>query len=207
MKKIIILLGILAVLHPTNVSAIVGLAVGGKVGYANYDGDVLPNSGDVGGSTYYGVVLELTTLPVLDFELHANYFTKNVNYTFEGYGVDYTAGFEFQDFHVLALLKKNLIRVPTSPFSLYVGGGLGYHFMNTEVALLMVDSGLDAPVSDDPMSLAMDVGKMSADGLAGMKLAFPVMPLAIFSEVRYGVIFTDSAIRTFQAECGVMLDF
>jgi hypothetical protein len=207
MKRLIILLGILAILVPVSADAIVGLALGGKVGYADYSGEVLPNSGDLGGSTYYGVVLELTTLPLLDFEFHANYFTKEFNYAFEGFGVEYAAGFEFQDFHVLALAKKNIIAVPTSPFSLYVGGGVGYHFMNTEVALMMAGSGFDTPLTGDPVSMATEVGKMSADGLAGMKLSFPSAPLAVFGEARYGVIFTDSSIQTFQAECGVMLDF
>jgi len=66
----------------------------------------------------------------------------------------------------------------------------------------------DSPsVADNPMALAEETGKMSADGLIGAKLAIPVMPLAVFAESRCGVIFTDNRIQTLAVEGGVMLDF
>ena len=80
MKRAIALIGILILAGAAPVAAGVGFAIGVKIGYAKYDGDVLPSSGDVGGATYYGLVLELTTIPVIDFEFHANYFTKTITY-------------------------------------------------------------------------------------------------------------------------------
>lgn len=207
MKRAIALIGILVMAGAAPAGAAAGFAIGGKIGYANYDGDVLPSSGDLGGATYYGLVLELTTLPVLDFEFHANYFTKTFAYGYEYMGYSINGDFEFQDLHVLAMVKKNLIQIPASPVSLYVGAGLGWHFMNTEVFLDLANSGLTASAVDDPLSVAQDAARMSADGLVGLKLAFPVMPLAVFGETRYGVIFTDQRIRTLQMEAGLLLDF
>ena len=207
MKRTIALIGILVFAGAAPAVAAAGLAIGGKIGYADYDGDVLPSSGDLGGATYYGVVLELTTLPVLDFEFHANYFSKTFTYGYEYMGYSINGDFEFQDFNVLAMVKKNLIQVPASPVSLYVGAGLGWHFMNTEVFLDMANSGLTSPVTDDPLAVAQDAARMSADGLIGLKIAFPVMPLAVFGESRYGMIFTDNRIRTLQVEAGLLLDF
>ncbi|UCG52190.1 MAG: outer membrane beta-barrel protein [Candidatus Latescibacterota bacterium] len=208
MKKMALLLCVLVIGYPTTSAAMVGVAVGGKAGFANYSGDVLPSSGDVGLSGYYGAVLEITTLPVLDFELHANYFTNDFVYTYEYGGVPITTSFQFQDFHVLALVKKNLIRAPGSPVALYLGAGAGWHLINTEAVLQLADSGsgYDPALADDPVALLKDSARMSADGLVGLKVSLPVMPLAIFSETRYGVIFTDASLRTFQIEAGVMLD-
>jgi len=207
MKRAIALIGILILAGAAPVAAGVGFAIGGKIGYANYDGDVLPSSGDLGGATYYGLVLELTTIPVIDFEFHANYFTKTITYGYEYMGYSIDGDFEFQDLHMLGMIKKNLIQIPASPVSLYIGAGVGMHFMNTEVFLDLANSGLTSPIVVDPFAIAQDAARMSADGLIGLKLAFPVMPLAVFGETRYGVIFTDQRIRTLQMEVGVLLDF
>jgi hypothetical protein len=204
MRKITILICLLAMSYPVTASAVVGLGLGGKVGYANYTGDILPSSGDVGSGPMFGAVLEVSTFPVVDLELHAGYFSKDFEYQYNIAGVPTTTQFQFQDFHVLAMAKKNLIALPGSPLGLYVGGGLGWHLINTEVAK---GFSYDSTVADNPVALFANSAKMSYNGLVGAKISPPLFPLAIFGEARYGRIFTDEQISTTEIEAGLMMKF
>ena len=202
MRKLIVVLSVVIVGYAASASAVTGVALGGKVGYANYTGDILPASGDVGGSAMFGAVLEIGTFPVLDFELHANYFSKDFTYTFDAGGVPVSGTFEFRDFHVLVLAKKNLISVPMSPLGLYVGGGLGWHLMNTEVAQA---AAINPALSG--IDLFSNSVKASGHGLLGIKLSPPVFPLAIYGEARFGRIFAADGINTTEIEGGLLLKF
>jgi hypothetical protein len=193
--------------YPVCSSALVGVAFGGKVGYANYKGDILPASGDVGNSFFYGAVLQVNTLPLVDLEFHANYFSKDFLYSYDVGGVPVEAAFDFTDFHLLALAKKNLISLPGSPFQMYVGGGVGWHLLNTEVARDVADTPEDPSLADNPIALFDNHAKMSGHGLAGVTLSVPVLPFAIYGEGRYGVIFTDEKLKTLQIEAGLMFSF
>jgi hypothetical protein len=193
--------------YPAVAHSIVGVSVGPKVGWAGYNGDVLPASGDVGGGALYGAVLEISSFPLVDFELHANYFTTPFTYTYDVAGSPVSTDLDFRDVHILALVKKNLIPVPGSPFSLHIGGGIGWHVINTEIIKGTLAGNPPPSQADDPVTLFQNNAKMSGHGLAGMRLKFPVMPLAIYGETRYGVIFTDEKLRTFQIEAGVLLSF
>jgi hypothetical protein len=215
MRKLLILLFVIAAGYPSLSAAGAGVGIGAKVGYADYSGDILPSSGNLGVATYYGGVLEITTLSVIGFEFHANYLTRNFEYTYNFAGVDYTTTFEYQDFFVIALLKKNLISVPASPIALYIGAGPGWHLINSEVVLQAVgpefdptqDRTLDPSIAENPVALMKNSVKMSADVMLGLKISLPVMPLAVFSEARYGMVFTEESLRSFQIEVGAMLTF
>lgn len=204
MRRIILVLAIMAMCYPAIASAGAGVGLGGKVGYAKYTGDILPSSGDVGGSVMFGLMLEITTLPIIDLELHANYFAKDFEYTYSVLGVSTTTAFEFRDVHVLAMAKKNLIAVPGSPLGLYVGGGVGWHLINTEVAN---GFNYDSAGADDPATLLTNNAKFSGHGLVGTKISAPVFPLAIFGEARFGRIFATEPISTTEIEAGLMLKF
>lgn len=204
MRRLFIIIAIIAIAYPASAWSIAGIGFGGKLGYATYSGDILPSSGDVGGAVTYGAVLEISTLPVLDFEFHANYFAKDFSYTYDVVGVPVTTDFEFRDISLVAIAKKNVVPLPGSPLSLYVGGGLGWHVMNTEVATGALG---DPSLADDPFSLISNTGKASVIGMLGVKIAPPVFPLALFGEARFGRIFTDEAINTTEMEAGVMLKF
>jgi hypothetical protein len=183
-------------------SAVTGVALGAKVGYANYTGDILPASGDVGSSAVFGAVLEIGTFPVLDFELHANYFSKDFTYTFDAGGVPVSGTFEFRDIHVLALAKRNVISAPMSPLGLYVGGGLGWHLINTELAQ---SAAINPALSG--IGLFSNSVKASGHGLLGIKLSPPVFPLAIYGEARFGRIFAADGLNTTEIEGGLLLKF
>ncbi|MEJ2720484.1 MAG: hypothetical protein P8181_05010, partial [bacterium] len=213
--RLMVLLCVIAAVYPSMAAAGAGVGIGLKAGYADYSGDVLPSSGDLGLATYYGGILEITTLPIIGFELHANYLTREFEYTYSYAGVGYTTTFDYQDFFVVALLKKNLIVTPGSPIALYIGAGPGWHLINTEVVLqaagpdadpsqLLV---LDSSVAGDPTGLMKNAVKMSGDLMAGLKISPPVAPVAVYGEMRYGVVFTDQSLRSFQVEAGAMLNF
>jgi hypothetical protein len=215
MKNILVIICVFAAAYPSLSFAGAGVGIGAKVGYADYSGDVLPSSGDVGMSTYYGAILEITSLPFIGFEFHANYLTRDFEYTYNYGGIGYTTDFEFQDFFVNVMVKKNLIRVPTSPIALYVGAGPGWHLINTEVAMEAVGAdfnptqGLDLDPSavENPMVLMKDSVKMSVDVMLGLKISVPALPFAIYGESRYGVVFTEETLRSLQIEAGAMLSF
>lgn len=204
MRAMMFITGLLVIGYPISASALVGVGLGGKVGHTNYSGDVLPGSGDVGGGTSFGAILEITTLPVIDFELHANYFSTPFQYTYDVATVPVTTEFDFQDFNVIAIAKKNLISVPMSPLGLYVGGGVGLHVINTEVAQ---GYNYDSVNADNPVDLLASSGRLSGHGMVGVRLAPPVLPLAIFGEARFGRIFTEEPITTTEIEAGLMLKF
>ena len=204
MKRLLLLIAVISMAYPSTSSAIVGVSFGASVGYANYSGDILPSSGDLGEGLQFGAVLEITTLPVIDLEFHANYFTKDFAYTYDVGGVPVSTDFEFRDVSVLALAKKNLMPVPASPLSLYVGAGLGWHMMNTEVAKGALGNPAQA---DNPFGLLSNTGKASAQGMVGLKIAPPVFPLAVYGQYRFGRIFADEAVNISEIEAGVMMKF
>ncbi|UCH85656.1 MAG: hypothetical protein JSW50_08220 [Candidatus Latescibacterota bacterium] len=212
---VILCVCVIAASTPSPVMAGAGIGIGPKIGYADYKGDVLPSSGDVGMTTYYGMILDITTLPVIGFEFHANYVSRNFEYTYSYAGVDYTTDFEFQDVFVNVIVKKNLIRQLASPIALYIGAGPGWHLLNTEVVMEAVGDGLDPSIEltldpsmvDNPVVLMKNAVKMSADVMAGLKISLPSMPLAVYGETRYGIVFTEESLRSFQVEAGAMLSF
>jgi len=184
--------------------AVAGVGLGASVGIANYSGDFLPSSGDLGEGVQYGAVLEITTIPVIDFEFHANYFEKNFTYTYDVAGTPVGTAFDFRDISVKAIAKKNLFPMPASPLKLYVGAGVGYHLMNTEVARNAIGNPTQA---DSPFELLANTGKTSIEGMFGIQLAPPVAPLAVYGQYRFGRILTDNRISTSEIEAGVLLKF
>lgn len=207
MRRIFIISIILLLSCPIGAFALVGLGVGGKVGYANYTGDVLPGSGDLGGAMMFGGVLHFGTLPVLDFEVHGNYAAKDFDYTYSEAGLSVTVPFEFRDMSVIVLAKKNLLNLPASPLNVYVGAGVGWHVLSTEVAKGAAAGTFDLSQADNPIYLLDNAAKMSGHGVLGARVKFPVMPLAIYGETSYGRIFTDEPLSMFQIEGGLLMTF
>ena len=118
MRRLLIICCFIIIIYPVSADAVAGVGFGGKVGIAKLSGDILPSSGDVGSALYYGVVMEISTFPMLDLELHVNYLQQDFDYTFDIGGVPIQESFTFRDLSGLAMLKKNLIAVPMSPVKL-----------------------------------------------------------------------------------------
>jgi hypothetical protein len=185
----------------------VGVSIGGKIGYADYSGDIFPGSGDLGTGTGYAVILGFGAVPVVDFQIRASYFTKQFDYSYDVAGNAYEASFEYQDAAVAAVVTKSVFAPTGSPFNFYVGGGVGYHVINTEVALAAVDGSLSAADAESPFALMEYAGKASVEGLVGLRLGAPAFPLSAFGEFGYGVIFTSARLQTTQFAAGLMLSF
>jgi hypothetical protein len=208
MRKFAVLsLAVVGLMLPATASALVGVAVGVKGGQASYSGDVLPGSGDVGSGAAYGAVLEITTLPLVDLEFHANYFAKTFTYEFTVGGVPASSDIDFRDFNLEAVAKRTVFGVVAFPLKLYLGAGVGWHLLSTEVAKDVLAGQVDPAEADDPVALFKNHSKMAVHGLVGLRLSVPALPLGAFGEVRYGRIFTDSGLSLFQVEGGVLLEF
>ena len=112
--------------------------------------------------------------------------------------------FEFRDVSIKAIVKKNIMPIPASPLKIYVGGGVGYHLMNTEMAL----GALNNPaLADKPFTLLANTGKTRVEGMFGLKIAPPVAPLAVYGQYRFGRILTDAGVTTSEIEAGLMFKF
>ncbi|MCZ6767493.1 MAG: hypothetical protein O7D32_11255 [bacterium] len=207
MKNIIVLIAVISIGYAGNASALVGIGFGVELSSVNYSGDILPGSGDLGGGTAYGAMLYIGALPVIDLELHVNYFTQDFTYTYNVLAVPVPASFTYQDLSTTILLKKNLISLPMSPLQVYVGGGVGWHLMNTEVAAAIAGGSLGPENADNPIELFKYAAKTSAEGLVGLRLSFPVLPFALYGDARFGYIFATEKIRTTQIAGGIMLKF
>lgn len=207
MRKVIFLFCLAIIGYPVSSSALVGISVGAKVGYADYGGDIFPGSGDLGTGVGYAAILAFGAVPVVDFQLRASYFTKDFDYAYDAGGVRYETSFEYQDAAITAILTKNVFAPPGSPFGVYVGGGIGYHVINTEAAIAAADGSLSAADTGDPFSLMKNVGKPSAEGIVGLKVGAPVFPLSAFAEFGYGAIFTSERLSFSQFSAGVLLTF
>lgn len=207
MRKILLIFALAAITCPVSAAALTGLSIGGKIGMTDYGGDIFPGSGNLGSGTSYAVILGIGTMPVVDFELQASYFAKDFEYEYQIGGESYQTAFEYRDVGMTALLKKSVFSPPGAPFAAYIGGGVGYHVINTEAAVAIADGSLSVEDANDPFTLMENTGRMSGEGVAGVKLSAPAFPLSAFGEVKYGVIFTEERLTQLELSGGVLIRF
>lgn len=207
MRKAVYIICFILISYPVGAAALVGVSFGGKFGMTDYGGDILPGSGDLGSGTGYALILGFGAVPVVDFELRTSYFAKDFEYSYDVGGVPYQTSFEYRDVGLTALLSKNVFAPPGSPFAFYIGGGVGYHVINTEVAMAVVDGSVSPADADDPFGLMENTGKMSGEGVVGLKLGTPVFPVAAFAEYGYGVIFTEERLTRSEFALGLLIRF
>ncbi len=210
MKRWIIAFSIFAIGYlsfPTSARAILGISLGAEAGMANYSGDILPASGDLGTATQYGVVLGFGALPVFDLQVRARYTSKMFDYTYTVGGVPYSTRFEYQDASAIALLTADVFAPPLSPLGFYVGGGMGLHVMNTDVALGVLNGSISPDQADNPLSLLDRVSRMSALAVAGLRISPPIFPLAIFGEASYESVFGAPTQHITRVGGGLLLRF
>ena len=207
MRKAVFVLCFIAMSYHVGASALVGISIGGKIGYTDYNGDILPGSGDLGTGTGYGVILGFGAVPVVDFQIRASYFVKDFDYTYDVGGIQYDTSFEYRDVALTAVLTKSVFAPPGSPFNVYIGGGIGYHIINTEVALAAASGSFSASDADDPFTLMQNTGKASGEAIAGLKIGAPAFPISAFGEFSYGLIFASERLSVTQFSVGVLLGF
>lgn len=206
MKRIIAATFCMLSCYAVSGHALTGLSFGAKVDMANYSGDVLPNSGDIGSVTRWGALISFGALPVVDFELRASYLEEATQYAAEYQGYTYTADYTFQDASGYAVLKADVFAPMASPVGVYLGAGLGVHFMNTEVANLAIQGGGTLP-STNPLDIAEATAKPGGVGLLGVRVAPPGFPLALFGEASYEMIFATERIDVSALSAGLLFRF
>jgi hypothetical protein len=178
--------------------AITGLGFGVHGGLGNYRGDVFRYefggqefvSGDVGSAVQYGGHVKVGTLPIIDFYLNVDYFSKKEFYVYslKFNNIDYTRTIDFQDLYISVDGKFNIYSPPLSPAAIYLGGGIGSHLLNTEIA-----EELPTAVPDDyqeTIDFFKDNGRFDIHGLLGAKFNPPVIPLEFYLEGRFAYIKT-----------------
>lgn len=207
MRKALLVTLAFLISYPVGASALTGLSIGGKIGSMDYSGDVFPGSGDLGSGIGYAVILGIGAMPMLDLEFRASYFAKDLDYSFEYGGQTYAAGFEYRDVGMTALVLKDVFAPPGAPFSAYIGGGVGYHVINTEAAIALTQGSITLDDANNPIALMDNAGKMSGEGVAGVKISAPAFPLAAFGEFKYGVILTEERLTMMELAGGLMIRF
>ncbi len=207
MRRVIFIIALILISYPIGSSAVTGLSIGGKIGTTDYSGDIFPGSGNLGSGTGYAVILGIGSMPMLDFELQASYFAKDFDFAYDIGGTTYNTSFEYRDVGMTALLKKSIFAPTGAPFALYLGGGVGYHVINTEAAVAVAQGSLSIDDANDPLKLMENTGRMSGEGVVGLKLSAPGFPLAAFGEFSYGVIFTEERLTVMDLAGGLMIKF
>ncbi len=152
---------------------VAGLDTGGIeeiVRESNPDATVDDNMTMIGGHVKIG------TLPVLDFEVAAEYAWKKMD-LYEGYKL------KISDFSITATAIYNVKLVPAPMVTPYVGAGLGTHKL---VYSIDKEEGFQ-----DDIPLDEDATKMGYHGLLGVKIHPPMFPLEFFAQYRYTYISTD----------------
>lgn len=207
MRKVIFLCCLSIFCFATAAQALTGISIGGKIGAAKYSGDILPGSGDVGSNPSYAVIVGFGGLPMLDLEIRGGYFKKDFDYEYLVAGVPVSAAFEYRDMSVTVLAKKGLVGASGFPFSIYAGAGLGWHWINTELAQDLAAGTLGPANADDPVNLFQNSAKLSGEGVAGVKVSLPAFPIEAFGEAKYGLIFASERLTLVEFAGGVMIRF
>jgi hypothetical protein len=207
MRKALFITVLILISYPVGSAAVTGLSIGGRIGTSDYSGDVFPGSGNLGSGTSYAVILGIGSMPMLDFELQASYFAREFNFSYDVGGNVYDTSFEYRDVAMTALLKKSIFAPTGAPFALYLGGGVGYHVINTEAAVALSQGTLTVDEANDPLTMMDNIGRMSGEGVVGLKLSAPAFPLAAFGEFSYGVIFTEERLTVMELAGGLMIKF
>ena len=206
MKRMIIATICIILAYPVSGYALTGLSFGVKVDMATYSGDVLPNSGDIGSVTRWGAIIGFGALPVVDFELRASYLEESTQYSADVGGVTYTADYTFQDAAGYLVLKKDVFAPMASPVGLYLGAGVGVHWLNTEIANLALQGGGALPTTN-PLEIAEATAKPSGVGLLGLRVAPPGFPIALFGEASYEMIFATERLDITSLSAGLLFRF
>lgn len=178
MKKVIGLTSVLVILFFSPSHAITGLGIGVKGGIIhNYDNpglDAFPSSLSLDRMPALGVHFKIGTLPLVDFELSAEYAWKKKN-VLVFIGVDSLKGdFTVSDFSLNATGKYNFLSIPV--FRPYVGAGAGFHRLIYKLDIEGLGEQIIIPENESRLGLHL---------VAGVSLKSAVLPFDIFAEWKY----------------------
>ena len=135
-----------------------------------------------------GVHLKVGTLPVIDFDLFADY-------GFASKDISSQVKLKLHDFSIGATAKKMF---GATLFKPYIGAGAALHAMAYEFE---TDLGTPLPIPDNESILGFHF-------LGGVELDFPIFPLTPYAEGRYNIITTSGdKTKYFQLSGGLTMNF
>lgn len=177
MKRLIWLLPVFVVLSFSTSHAVTGLGIGVKGGIIqNYDNpglDAFLPSLSLERMPALGVHFKMGTLPMVDFELSAEYAWKKKN-VLVFIGADSLKGdFTVSDFSLNATAKYHF-SVPV--FKPYLGAGAGFHRLIYQ---------LDIEGMGEQIILPENESRLGLHAVAGIAIKASVLPFEIFAEWKY----------------------
>jgi opacity protein-like surface antigen len=176
MKKVLILLGLLAVLS-SPVYAVTGVGIGVRGGLVSkYSNPGLDNSMfslDLKQMPMFGGHVVLGFIPFIELEGSAEVGWKKKSFDISGTTGDLT----LKDFSLNATAKYKFNLPLIKP---YVGAGLGWHWLTYSLSLS----------SGGTIEVPVDENRLGYHGLVGVALKLPALPLEFFAEGRYTHIMT-----------------
>jgi len=179
-------------------------SVGGRIGIANYSGDVLYKSGDVGDDLVIGAHAQIALLPKIALEGAAEYFATTFEYDASFEGFTFSREVDFRDIALYATAKVSLGLLPVVPLHPYVGVGPDLHILSTEV----VRETFDDPAADEPPEKILeDASRGGFHVVAGLDAGGFLVPIGVFVEGRYSRIGSDPKISTTSALAGFRFGF
>lgn len=177
MKRLIGLTSVLIFLLFSSSHALTGLGIGVRVGtIQNYDNpglDAFSSFLSLDKMPVLGVHLKIGTLPLVDFELSAEYAWKKKNILVPMGIYNLKGDFTVSDFSLNATGKYHL-SVPV--FKPYVGAGAGFHRLIYK---------LDIEGMVEPIILPENESRLGLHAVAGVALKAALLPFEVFIEGRY----------------------
>ena len=177
MKRLIGLTSVLILLLFSSSHALTGLGIGVRAGMIqNYDNpglDAFPASLSLEKMPVLGAHFKIGTLPLIDFELSAEYAWKKKEVVVS-IGTDSLKGdFTVSDFSLNATAKYHL-SVPV--FKPYLGAGAGFHRLVYK---------LDVEGLGEQIVLPDNESRLGLHAVAGVALKAALLPVEVFIEGRY----------------------
>ncbi|MBD3170726.1 MAG: outer membrane beta-barrel protein [candidate division Zixibacteria bacterium] len=175
-------------LSAVNSFAITGLGIGVRGGYITgldmggiEDGVKLldPNAEVDDQMTMVGAHLRVGTLPIIDFDIAAEYAWKNME-LYDDYKLD---------FKILAVTATGFYKIlPTPMITPYVGLGVGSYTLTYDIK---------TPAGSTPVFDPDKTTKFGYHGVIGAKIKPPMFPLGFFARYRYTYISTEDDATKF----------
>jgi len=176
-KKLIGLTSVLILLFFSSSQAITGLGIGVRAGMIqNYDNpglDAFSSFLSLDKMPFLGAHLKIGTLPLVDFELSAEYAWKKKDVVVSVGPLSLKGDFTVSDFSLNATAKYHL-SVPV--FKPYVGAGAGFHRLIYK---------LDVEGMVEPIILPENESRLGLHAVAGIAIKASALPFEIFAEGRY----------------------
>ena len=178
MRRSIGLTVVLLIICFSTSHALTGLGIGAKGGIIqNYDNpglDAFPSSLSLDRMPVLGVHLKIGTMPLVDFEISAEYAWKKKDVLMFIDTDSLKGDFTVSDFSLNATGKYHFLSIPV--FKPYVGAGAGFHRLIYK---------LDIEGLGEQIIIPENESRLGLHAVAGVSLKSAVLPFDVFAEWKY----------------------